>query len=68
MTGDFYVTTELAKIESSTAHDRAGSAKAGAHDSVTLCCVASEEVMHARKIRPGVHDKPWARMTKVSTL
>ena len=28
---------------SSTAHDRAGRAKVGAHDSVASCCVAIEE-------------------------
>ena len=33
-TWDFYVATELTTKESSAAHDRAGRAKAGAHDSV----------------------------------
>ena len=44
-TEDFYVTTELAMTESSAAHDRAGRAKASAHDNVAPCCVATEEAM-----------------------
>ena len=40
--GRIYVATELPTTESSAAHDRAGSVKAGAHDSVALCCVAIE--------------------------
>ena len=62
-TEDFYVATELAMIESSVAHYRAGRVKASAHDSVAPCCVATEKVMRAtdqaRRIRQalGVHDK-----------
>ena len=41
------VAIELATIESSTAHDRTGRAKAGTHDSVASYCVATEEGMHA---------------------
>ena len=58
MTGDYYVTIELAIIESSAAHDRAGSAKASAHNSVAPCCVATEEAMPSRQTMPGSHDKP----------
>ena len=60
MTEDFYVATKLATTESSTAHDRAGSAKAGVHDSVALCCVAIEEAMWTRHTGSGTHDRPWA--------
>ena len=35
--------------ESFAAHDRAGRVKAGAHDSVTLCCVATKEAMCVRQ-------------------
>ena len=38
---DFYVPTEVATTESSVAHDRAGRVKAGAHDSVASCRVAT---------------------------
>ena len=48
---DFYVLIELATIESSAAHDRAGRAKAGMHDSVVLCCVTKEEAMPVRQTR-----------------
>ena len=47
-TGDFYVVTKLAMTESSATHNRAGRAKAGAHDSVVPCCVATEEARRAR--------------------
>ena len=47
-TEDFYVETKLATTKSSAAHDKAGRAKAGVHDSVAPCCVATEEVMRAR--------------------
>ena len=40
-TKDFYVATELATIESSAAHDKAGREKAGAHDIVAPCRVAT---------------------------
>ena len=43
-----YVATKLATRESSTAHDRAGHAKAGAHNSVVPCCVVTKEAMRAR--------------------
>ena len=65
MIEDFYVTTDLATIESSVAHERAERLKAGAHDSVALCCVAIEEAMSARKTRPGSQDRPWACTTEV---
>ena len=42
---DFYVTVELAKTKSSASHNRAGRAKARAHDSVEPCCVTIEEAM-----------------------
>ena len=41
--------TKLATIESSVAHDKAGRAKASAHDNVAPCCVATEEAMRARQ-------------------
>ena len=44
---DFYVSTELAMIESSSAHNRAGRVKAGAHNSVAPCYVATEKAMRA---------------------
>ena len=66
-TGDFYVTTVLATTESSAAHDRAGRAKAGTHDSVAPCYLMTEEVMCSRQTRPGVHDGPWVRKTKTRT-
>ena len=55
-TKDFIVATELATTESSTAHDRDGRAKAGVHDSVALCCVATKEAMRARQAL-GVYDR-----------
>ena len=59
-TEEFYVATKLATIESSTAHDRAGCAKAGTHDrvrqSVVPCCVVIEEVMCMRATYQA-----WAR-------
>ena len=57
-TKDFYVMIELAMTESFAAHDRVGRAKAGAHDSVAPCCVATEEAMRARQTRLGVRDIP----------
>ena len=65
VTEDFYVTTELATTKSSAAHDKVGRAKAGAHNSVAPCCVATEEAMCTRQTRPGVHDRPWACTTEV---
>ena len=56
---DFYAAIELATTESSTAHDRVGRGKVGAHDSVTPCCVATEEAMSEQQTRPGAHDRPW---------
>ena len=47
-TKDFWVATELATTKSFIAHDRAGRAKVGVHDSATPCCVATEEAMRAR--------------------
>ena len=47
VTKDFYVATKLTKTESSTAHNRAGRAKAGAHHSVAPCCVGTKEAMRA---------------------
>ena len=58
MTGDFYVTTELATTEISAAHDRAGRAKASAHNNVAPCCVATEEATPARQTKPGTHNGP----------
>ena len=58
VTEDFYVTTELAMTESSAAHDKAGCAKASAHDSVALCYVVIEVAMHAWQIRPDAHNRP----------
>ena len=55
---DFYVVIELATIESSATQDRAGHAKAGAHDNVAPCSVMTYEAMRVRKIRPGMHDRP----------
>ena len=60
VTKDFYVATELATTESSATHDKAGRAKASTHDSVTPCCVPTEEAMCARQTRLGAHDRPWA--------
>ena len=37
-TEDFWVATELATTESSTAHDRAGRVKVGAQYGAALCC------------------------------
>ena len=65
-TKDFYVVTELAMTKNSTAHDRDGCAKVGAHDSVASCCVATEEAMCEPHSRPRAHDRPWARTTEVS--
>ena len=50
--------TELAMTESSVAHDRAGRAKAGVHDNMALCCVATEEAMCTQQTRPKAHDRP----------
>ena len=61
--GDFYVVTKLDTTESSTAHDRVGHEKAGAHDSVAPCCVTTEEARHARQTRLGVHGKPGQACT-----
>ena len=59
-TKDFYVAIELAMTESSAAHDKAGRAKAGSHDNVALCCVATEEAMRTRQTWLGTHDKALA--------
>ena len=56
-TEDFWVATELVTIESSTAHDMAGRAKAGAHDSEAPRCVATEEGMSVRQTKPGARDR-----------
>ena len=64
---DFYIATGLATTKISAAHDRAGRAKVGAHDSVALCCLATEKAMRARQTRPSVHNRPWARATEVRT-
>ena len=61
VTGDFFVATELTTTESSAAHDRAGRSKAGAHNNVAPCCVATEEAILARQTKPSTHDKPWVR-------
>ena len=62
---DFYVVTELATIESSAAHDKARNAKASTYDSVTPCCVPTEEAMRARQTRLGAHERD-ARATENS--
>ena len=63
---DFWVATELATIESSTAHDKIRSAKAEAHDSAVQRCAATEETMRTRQTRLGAHDRPGqARTTEV---
>ena len=54
----FYVATELAKKESSAAHDKVGRAKAGMHDSVVLCCVATKEAMRARQTWSSMCHRP----------
>ena len=54
---DFYVSIELAKIEGSAAHDRAGHARAGAHNSVAPCCVTKEKAICAKQTRLGAHDR-----------
>ena len=68
----FYAAIELAKVgrisilikgfyvmtESSATHDKAGRAKAGAHDSVAPCCVATKEAMCAQQTRLGTRDGP----------
>ena len=63
MTKDFIVTTNLATTESSVAQDIAGHAKAGLHDSVAHCCVATKEATCARQAL-GAHD----RGTRVTDL
>ena len=52
--------------ESFVAHDRAGRAKAGVHDNVAPCCVATEEAMCARQTKPSAHDRPWVCPTEVA--
>ena len=54
---DFYVSIELARTEGSAAHDRAGRARVGAHNSVAPCCVTTEKAMRAKQTRIGVHDR-----------
>ena len=49
--------TKLVTIESSTVHDMAGRAKAGANDSATPRCVATEEAMSVRQTKPGARDR-----------
>ena len=63
MIEDFYVATKLATTESSAAHDKAGCEKAGAHDSVAPCCVATEEAMCARQTRLSVRNRPGQAYT-----
>ena len=48
VTEDFYVVIELATTESFAAHDKAGRAKVGTHDSVASCCVMIEEAIRSR--------------------
>ena len=64
-TEDFYAVTELTTIKIFVAHNKAGHAKVGAHNSVAPCGVTTEEARCTRQTRPGAHDRPWARTTKV---
>ena len=50
---EFWVVTELAMTESSTAYDRAGHAKAGAHDRSMPHCVVIKEAMCMHQTRSG---------------
>ena len=44
--------------ESSSSHDKAGLAKADAHDSVATCCVETEEATRARQTKPSARYRP----------
>ena len=63
MIEDFWVAVELAIVESSATHNRAGSTKAGAHDSAAPRCVRTYKAIRARQTRPGMCDKPGKART-----
>ena len=56
--GRISIATKLAMIESFATHERDGRTKVGAHNSVALCCVATEVAMRARQTRIGAYDRP----------